>query len=222
MRSCSPLVHRATTPKTAESGSVKPNRALLVLTTALVSPSSAAEPQLRLPIAVYNYAGVPERTLAATKQTVERILDQAGIEPEWVTSGAAQPGTTLIKLLTPEMGERLGVRPTDMGLAAVDPQTGFGCEAYILTGRVEREAAAQDIDFAFLLGLSIVHELGHLFLGAGHQPFGIMKARLLRADLSRAARGEIGFDASQRRRIHSRLKTATSRPIRTEEGNDTR
>ena len=43
----------------------------------------------------------------------------------------------------------------------------------------------------------MAHEIGHLLLGVGHSPTGIMRAKLNRWDLLQAGRGQLKFTPEQ-------------------------
>jgi hypothetical protein len=69
--------------------------------------------------------------------------------------------------------------------------------AYIIYPRIETIAWDGYATASVILGYVMAHEVGHLLLGPGHQPTGIMGARWNRDDLQRAACGQLCFSREQ-------------------------
>lgn len=59
-----------------------------------------------------------------------------------------------------------------------------------------------------VLGYTIVHELGHLLIGAGHRPYGIMRAAWSKDELEAIDQGRLKFNSAERKAI---LRTLRSR-----------
>ena len=82
-----------------------------------------------------------------------------------------------------------------MGRAFMDV-TGYGYMVDTYVG------AIRDLSFLFpyatsdqLLGYVMAHELGHLLIGAGHRPNGIMRSSLGKAELEELNRRHLKFNA---------------------------
>jgi hypothetical protein len=137
----------------------------------------------------------------ATKLATE-ILRAAGVDPAWTECPCPeQPGArTLWLQLLPEKPPNTS--GDSLGFAVVYP-TADGRRGYaaIFYRQVLDTAASENGDPAVLLGAALVHEIGHLLLGPGHSPRGVMKPRFRRTDLQQAARGELRFTPEQSRQI---------------------
>lgn len=66
-------------------------------------------------------------------------------------------------------------------------------------------ASRHDADADALLGLVIAHELGHLLLGEGHGPDGVMQAQWGGAAVKALERRWLQFNPAQRERIRREL-----------------
>ena len=106
---------------------------------ALLAPASAAQPnpllleaQLQLTVRLYDYANVPERTLAKATAETARIYREAGIAAVWVDCSLSLPAgqkdplcrapldpTNLVLRILPEsMAKKMKLRGSIFGLAA--------------------------------------------------------------------------------------------------------
>jgi hypothetical protein len=72
-------------------------------------------------------------------------------------------------------------------------------------------ASRQQVEPAALLGYVMAHELGHLLLGPGHAPNGIMRAAWDSKDLEAIRYGSLKFTGAESARIHKVLQDTVSR-----------
>ena len=79
---------------------------------------------------------------------------------------------------------------------------GYLADAYFEA--IQKLAARHDADA--LLGVVIAHELGHLLLGEGHVPDGVMQAQWGGAAVKALERRWLQFNPAQRDRIQSKLR----------------
>ena len=135
----------------------------------------AAEPMY---VSVCNLGGLPESTLARAKAQTEAAFRSAEVRIEWKGCNedpAATPWFTL-RLRNDEPPKMAGTSSLNaMGRAFVtESGEGYLADAYF---KAIRELASQhQADAGDLLGYVMAHELGHLLLGPGHVPGGVMRA----------------------------------------------
>jgi hypothetical protein len=166
-----------------------------------------------LTVRVYDTAGVSKAAMRAALDTAARTLRPADVEVTWLACASSSGGRCMVPLGRGELMVRL-VRsahdsPADgdesLGTALVDPATGTGVLATVYVDRVERLAARADGELGTLLGRAMAHEIGHLLMGrAAHAAHGLMRPRWTRAEVSRNATADWGFEMPELREIRSR------------------
>jgi hypothetical protein len=93
-----------------------------------------------------------------------------------------------------------------LGTALIDPATGTGVLATVYVDRVERLARGSQGDLGTLLGRAMAHEIGHLLLGrSAHAVHGLMRPRWTRAEVTRNARADWGFESQELRAMRARF-----------------
>jgi hypothetical protein len=167
-----------------------------------------------LTVRVYDTAGVPKAALRAALDTAAETLRPADVEVTWVACSSSSGGRCMAPLGRGELMVRL-VRSTrnspangdeSLGTALVDPSTGTGVLATVYVDRVEQLAQRADGALGTLLGRAMAHEIGHLLMGhAAHAAHGLMRPRWTRAEVTRNASGDWGFEAPELRAIRSRF-----------------
>jgi hypothetical protein len=167
-----------------------------------------------LTVRVYDNAGVPRAALREAFDMAARTLRPAEVEVTWATCVPSSSGRCMQPLGRGEVMVRL-VRsahdsPADgdesLGTALVDPSTGTGVLATVYVDRVDRLAQRADGNLGTLLGRAMAHEIGHLLMGrAAHAAHGLMRPRWTRAEVTRNASADWGFDALDLREIRARF-----------------
>jgi hypothetical protein len=166
-----------------------------------------------LTVRVYDNANVPKGALRAALDIAAQTLRPADVEVTWVSCSASSGGRCTVPLGRGELVVRLvrsgkesaGSGDESLGTALVDPATGTGVLATVYVDRVERLAHGSDGDLGTLLGRAMAHEIGHLLMGrAAHALHGLMRPRWTRAEVTRNARADWGFDAPDLREIRAR------------------
>ena len=94
-----------------------------------------------------------------------------------------------------------------LGFALPCDRRGTACVGYVLYPRIETLAADGDATASVTLGHVMAHEIGHLLLGPGHTPSGIMQARWNRDVLQSAARDDLHFTDEQSARLQAAVAT---------------
>ncbi len=182
-----------------------------------VSSLHAAEPLtapvresgLKITARIYEYARLPSGVLSEAEEHATRILHKAGVETEWLDCGvsAVEPlspacerpfaGTDLIlKLLPTAMERAIATRRDALGRTLTDkdqPAT----TAFIFCGEIQDLATTESMRESEILAAVMAHEIGHLLLGPGHSPSGIMRANWTRDELEMISIGQLVFTPEQ-------------------------
>jgi hypothetical protein len=164
---------------------------------------------------LYNYAQVPSATLALAQSEATSIFREARVQIVWFNylhlgSGSGGPsdyfqpfcpGDIAMRILSPEMENRLPLNSTTLGFALPT-----GAIANVCYDRVTGLAAGPDPPIHHVLAFVIAHELGHLLLPlTGHSPSGIMRAKWTLDELVIARSPYLLFTAQQSRLMRAHL-----------------
>lgn len=162
----------------------------------------SGEPSPQITVSVYDYTALPSETLDKAQLEASKIFRKAGINLFWTPVACANretgkfratdfgggSPTLVIKIVTESMASRLHPRITELGLSA-------GTQAWIFADRVKTASAFRD--YFVVLGDVFAHELGHLLLGPGHSPDGIMRKAFGNDTLLRGEFGSLKFTPEQ-------------------------
>jgi hypothetical protein len=132
-------------------------------------------------VSICDFSGVAAKVIDSSKTEVALAFLAAGAQISWVDcndigQAKTQVGEQLfvirLRVGTPTMIYR-SVSLDTMGRAYTSERgSGFVADAYFAS--INLSAEQLDVERDVLLGLVIAHELGHLLLGPGHVPDGIM------------------------------------------------
>jgi hypothetical protein len=168
---------------------------------------------------VYDYAHVIPSTLLAAEDEATRILAQADVNARWgLWSGppadggyspnresACQANSYILRIMPKAMVAVPRESPDSLGFTLLS-NSGESIMASVFYDRIRELSSAPRTPTPILLGRAMVHEIGHLVLGANaHSPTGIMRAHWSDHDLTMGTRGEFLFTAQQSRRMKTRL-----------------
>jgi hypothetical protein len=164
-------------------------------------------------IHVYNYAGVPEKTLTRVKHESGRIFRNAGLAALWVDNAVSAgdlryphrstdswDGTHFVLRLLTQSREGSSINAMGEALSLVEI-------ANVFMNRVIEQAAIGELSVTRMLGHAIAHEIGHLLLGDNsHSPGGIMVAPWSKQDLWHMSKGNLLFTHPQVTRIQAEVR----------------
>jgi hypothetical protein len=182
--------------------------------------AEAPQPELKIQVFVYNYAGVAPETLSRAEREAARIYGHARIETEWLdcpltADQAAQypacqlpesPTPLVLRVLSHSMSERLGLSQETFGSALLPEDGGFGTVAQICAPCAEDLAKGNTAMHAAILGHLMAHELGHLLLGAGrHGATGLMHVPWHKKALESVAQGTLVFTPWEGERMRQQV-----------------
>jgi hypothetical protein len=172
-------------------------------------------------VSVCNLGGLPESDVARAKAEVEAVFHPVEVEIAWKSCDEYRSSATvgeawfLIRLRNDKPPVMRSASSLDaMGRAYIGESGDcYLADAYFKA--VQKLAAAHDADADALLGFVIAHEPGHLLLGEGHVPDGVMQAQWGGAAVKALERRWLPFNPAQRDRIQSKLraKAETEPPL---------
>jgi len=183
-----------------------------ILVYALLS-SMAAFAGEKMSVSVCNPGQLPAAVVASAEQQAGVVFRAIDVEVVWQECGqgaaaakAAGERRFTIRLRNDAPPKMAGPTSLDaMGRAYVPEEgTGFMADAYYRS--VQLVAGANNSDTSALLGCVMSHELGHLLLGPGHVPNGIMRAAWKPQDVDAARKRSLKFNAAQGARIRTALQ----------------
>jgi hypothetical protein len=133
-------------------------------------------------VAICNLGGVNESVVSQAKSETGLVYGSADVRINWYTCEqfpARMPTDGapwfVIRLRNDKPPRTVGPSSLDvMGKAFVEHNGGYMADAYWQA--IALNSAQHEADGGVLLGFVMAHELGHLLLGAGHTPDGIMQA----------------------------------------------
>jgi hypothetical protein len=160
-----------------------------------------------------NAADRMEVMICNSAEVQDYVLTKAETEAGFVFQSAGQNATLqkhdtprfVIRLrddLVPRFGGELSLHA--LGRAFVSDGEGYIADVYYPA--VEALSKTSQAGTASLIGYTIAHEIGHLLLGPGHKPHGIMRARWSQDELFALAQRSLGFDKTDRMRLQDRLR----------------
>ena len=199
----------------------------LLLGLAATLPAQTPEPDSRIRVFVYNWAGVEAATLARAERQATAVYARAGIQAEFIdcplsAEQAPQfpachlppfPAALIVRLLSRPMAESIGLRPPTFG-TALSRADGTGTLAQVCAECCQQSASGLDVNPADLLGHVMAHEVGHLLLGSGsHGPSGLMHFPWRGKELDNLGKGSLLFSSQEagkmRRNAAERLASST-------------
>jgi hypothetical protein len=172
-----------------------------------VASASAAE---RMEVLVCNSANLPQYLLTKAETEADYVFRSADIEVEWSgCENAVAPPHILPRFVirlrndvVPRFTGELSLHA--MGRAFVSNGEGYIADVYYPA--IQGLSEASEAGPASLIGYTIVHEIGHLLLGPGHRPQGIMRARWGQEEFLALAQRSLTFDKADRTRLGDRVR----------------
>jgi hypothetical protein len=165
-----------------------------LLMTALCSVELLAAGQ-QMNVAVCNLDGVGEPIVAKAKAETDLVFRSAAVIIAWrdcdtFPSPAEQERDPwfVVRLQTGKPPLTMGPASLDVVGKAFVEDHGGGTMADVYVQAIQARSKEHAGDLGLLLGFVIAHELGHLLLGPGHAPEGVMQAAWSQRQISDALR----------------------------------
>ena len=172
--------------------------------TARQATPTAPQPDLKITLRVYDYAGLQAELLDRALDGAAIILRDAGVVVEPIICTQNEPPAACRQIPDPL---HIAVRIVPKPVPGADYGTlGYAAGQYITVNysRVEKFADRSDVYLDRILGCVLAHELGHVLLGPdSHSAKGIMTAHLTDKELVQIRAMFIGFLPFQKARIRA-------------------
>ncbi len=167
-----------------------------------------------LTINFLNYAGLEPEVIEVAVETASFVLGHAGVESAWcewqprIQERSCRPSRFHLLLVPADMRKKLQLEGEALGMALMAKDGVTGDTAYVFADRIayitRANPGATGHNLARVLGHVMVHELGHLLLGAGnHRPQSIMTARWGVSELKWALQGGLLFCSDHANKIRN-------------------
>jgi hypothetical protein len=191
----------------------------LVVVAVSLTQSQAATIRPQITFWRYNYAGAEQAVLNESARRVTAFFADIGVDTSWVDCplvANAQVGgchvnmsstEIAIRILRQKMWRRLTIDGQPLGFALLYARLDRVNFIDVLYDRAEQLAEEGPPSIEQILAAVIVHETGHLLLGAGaHSAWGIMRARWLPHDLALLAAGHLTMTKEEAARMCAELR----------------
>jgi hypothetical protein len=185
-------------------------RATVLLAAAVLTHSVVAAQQIQ--VSICNPGALTESVVRKAKGETEAVFRASQIRIEWLDCDHVAGSKALIVRLRPDKP------PGTAGPASLDALgraflgkegRGYLVDAYLQS--VRETSNFRDVDVAMLLGVVIAHELGHLLLGPGHTPNGVMRSRWGGPDLRALSQRHLKFTREQQAKMQRILSGGDTR-----------
>jgi hypothetical protein len=185
---------------------------------AAIGVAMPADAEAGIRVRLYNYASVPQKTIAGAKARASAILQTAGVNVAWaecrleehdVPKDAAchlplSPRDLQVRILDRGRAEKVRASRHCLGYALL--ANGFDSIAAVFFHRAVDLEGANLATRATILGAMLAHEIGHLLLEQNrHSESGVMRSSWRDEHLKLAAKGRFGFSAEEARSMAATL-----------------
>jgi hypothetical protein len=175
--------------------------------------SHVAEGNPKITIRLFNYAHLREKLLNKTKDQVDLIYRNTGLEVVWADCPVGQedrssyPACTKVRDETHLFLRIFGTTPKGTKGEKIGEALLSARIANIYEDRVLREAQRLNASLARILAHAIAHEVGHLLLGSNsHAPTGIMVVKWSHKDVISICRFGLSFTPQQAEFIRAEVQ----------------
>jgi hypothetical protein len=169
-----------------------------------------AKKQPVIRVRIYNYAYVYRLDLRDAERHAAYLFAKAGIRITWTVywqkhrAHRIQPEDSgadfYVRIVPASMAAAYSHTPGALGQSLVPSgvyEPTPGGTANVFYARVKHICSLWGLFPGEVLGDAIAHELGHLLLGSGHSPGGLMRAHWTLSDLRLANQGQLRFSPGQ-------------------------
>ena len=187
-----------------------------LLMTALCSVELLAAGQ-QMNVAVCNLNGVSEPIVAKAKAETDLVFRSAGVTIVWrdcdtfpTPAELEREPWFIVRLRTGKPPLTAGPASLDvMGKAFVEDHGG-GTMADAYFQAIQAKSEQHNGDSGLLLGFVMAHELGHLLLGPGHTPEGVMQAAWGQKQMDALRQRWLRFTEEGAARVRRALESRTA------------
>lgn len=192
----------------------------LSLLVSLLFSNVAAFAAERMTVAVCNIGELPAAAVQHAEAESTYVFQSMAVEIRWTSCGAEVDAAEA--RIRPDFIVRLRVgghlpKAGDTSLEAMGRAfmnaDGTGNMADVYYGAIRELAMLDPIAGADqLMGYTMAHELGHLLIGAGHRPSGLMRAALSKKELDALTHRHLKFNEAEQAAILRKLRSRAAGP----------
>lgn len=185
-----------------------------LLIAGLLSAASAFADE-QMSVAVCNIGELPAAVVERAKAEAAYVFQSIGVRIQWTACGAEVDAADT--RLRPDFVMRVRVgghlpKSGDTSLEAMGRafmnEDGEGNMADVYFGAIRELTLEYPVATPEqLMGYTMAHELGHLLIGAGHRPNGLMRAVLSKKELDSLNRRHLKFNAAEQAAILRKLRS---------------
>ncbi len=189
----------------------------LIGTLAVFLPPAATAGRLSMTIRVLDQAKLPAGTIHRMETYVESTFALIDVDVKWVECATNLEACRALRRPNEFWLRILGQTPAgtgsdQLGFAQPGDAVGGGIQcANVIYPRVEKLIEHTSIDAYQVLGASVAHEIGHLYLGTNsqaHSKTGVMSGLWSLREIEMARIGELNFTREQGQRIRAAMSAA--------------
>jgi hypothetical protein len=179
-------------------------RATVLLAAAVLTRCAFSAEQIN--VSICNLGGLKESIVRQAKAETQAVFRPSQIRIEWSDCDqVAGSHSFIVRLRADKPPQTAGPSSLDaMGRAFLGKEgNGYLADAYFQS--VRELSDFHGADAAALLGVVIAHELGHLLLGPGHSPNGVMRSAWGGRELRAVGQRWLKFNRDQRDKMQRTL-----------------
>jgi hypothetical protein len=185
-------------------------RAAIVLALAVLTRSVFVAQQIN--VSVCNFGALSQSVVRQAKAETQAVFRKSQIQIEWSDCDQATGSPSfIVRLRADKPPQTAGPSSLDAMGRAFLAKDGHGYLADTYFQSVRELSSFHGTDAAALLGLVIAHELGHLLLGPGHTPNGVMRSAWGSRELRALSQRWLTFNREQRAKMQRRLSGGDTR-----------
>src|SRR5271157_2715546 len=189
-------------------------KGLLIGVMFAMAPAFGAE---RMNVAVCNIGELPASVIEHAEAEAAYVFQSMGVEVQWTSCGT-EVGAADVRM-RPDfiVRVRVGGHIAKAGATSLEAMgrafmnvDGTGNMADVYYGAIRELTLLDPVAGADqVMGYTMAHELGHLLIGAGHRPNGLMRAALSKKELDALNRRHLKFNESEQAAILHKLQSRT-------------
>ena len=166
-------------------------------------------------VAVCNVGELPATVIEHAEAEAAYVFQSMGVEIRWTNCGAEVDATDARMRPDFIVRVRVGGHLPKAGATSLEAMgrafmnvDGSGNMADVYYGAIRELALLDPIAGADqVMGYTMAHELGHLLIGAGHRPNGLMRAALSKKELDALNRRHLKFNEAEQSAILHKLQS---------------
>jgi hypothetical protein len=175
----------------------------------------------QIDVAICNQDGVAESVISSARRETELVFRAIGVQIVWQTCETSLTSELVVRLWESKVPKTVGPASLDvMGKAFVAGRYG-GTVADVYLTAVRATAELHGANPSEVAGVVVAHEIGHLLLGPGHMPNGVMQAVWGQKEVDAVRQRRLRFSKEAARRIRLALG-ARKASERADDGRDAR